>query len=228
MRARMVVCAGLFLASAGAVAATQDRNVPAFDSVHIAAGIHATVELGPQRPVHLEADSKVLDLIETRVEEGTLHVGFKPNTNFWNRHEVTVSIQTPELRAVGGSGGSIVRATFTRSDKSEIHASGGSEMHVRGVDAGELEVHGSGGSILEVNGRADLLDLQMSGGTHFKGRDFTARDVAVEGSGGSEAELRASGKIRGGLSGGSELHVKGGARSRVATSGGSQVHQIDD
>ena len=100
-------------------------------------------------------------------------------------------------------------------------------MHVRGVDARELEVHGSGGAILEVAGRADLLDLQMSGGTHFKGRDFTARDVEVEGSGGSEADLRASGRIRGGLSGGSELHVKGGARARVATSGGSQV-EIDD
>ena len=227
MRADIAVFMGLFLASAGAFAASQDRDVPAFDSVHIAAGIHADIELGPRRPVHLEADGNVLDKIETRVEDGTLHVGFKLHSNFWSHSEVTVSIQTPELHAVGGSGGSIVRATFTRSDKSEIHASGGSEMHVRGVDARELEVHGSGGAILEVAGRADLLDLQMSGGTHFKGRDFTARDVEVEGSGGSEADLRANGRIRGGLSGGSELHVKGGARARVATSGGSQV-EIDD
>jgi len=88
-------------------------------------------------------------------------------------------------------------------------------------------VHGSGGAQLDVQGRADSLDLQISGGTRLHGRDLSVKDVDLQASGGSEGDLRANGRIRGSLSGGSELHVRGGAKARVATSGGSSV-EIED
>jgi Putative auto-transporter adhesin, head GIN domain len=229
MRLHVAVLTGVFLIAWGAVAAAEDREVPPFDSVHVASGIRATVEIGARKPVHLEADKDVLDSVETRVEEGTLHVGFKPHSRWrmWNTGEVTVSIQTPELHAVAGSGGALVRATFTRSTNSAISSSAGSEVHVRGVDAKELAVQGSGGAIVDVGGRADQLSLQLSGGSRFDARRLETKNVEVKGSGGSVAELRASEKVSGSLSGGSEMHVRGGARSTVATSGGSEV-SVDD
>jgi Putative auto-transporter adhesin, head GIN domain len=229
MRTQVAVLSGILLAAGTARAAAEDRDVPSFDSVHVASGIRAKIEIGARRPVHLEADPDVLQTVETRVEDGTLHVGFKPHppSRSWNTGEVRVSIQTPELRAVGGSGGAVVRATFTRATESAISASGGSEIHVRGVDARDLAVEGSGGSKVEVSGRVDQLSLQLSGGSHFDARQFETKDVHVEGSGGSVAELRASGKVRGALSGGSEMHVRGGARASVSTSGGSEI-SVDD
>ena len=227
MRTHVAVLAGILFAASAALAAAEDREVPAFDSVHVASGIRATVAVGARKPVHLEADEDVLETIETRVEDRTLHVGFKPRSRIWSSGEVTVSVQTPELHAVAGSGGAMVRATFTRWPECAISASGGSEVHVRGLDARQLAVEGSGGAILDVSGRADQLELQLSGGSHFDARQFEARNVDVQGSGGSVAELRASGKVRGALSGGSEMHVRGGARASVATSGGSEL-SVDD
>ena len=227
MRTQVAVPSVVFLAAWGVLAAAEDREVPPFDSVHVASGIRATIAVGARKPVHLEADKDALEAIETRVEDGTLHVGFKLRSRPWNTGEVTVSIQTPELHAVAGSGGAVVRATFTRSTESAIAASGGSEVHVRGVDARQLAVEGSGGAILDVSGRADQLALQLSGGSRFDARQFEARNVDVQGSGGSVAELRASEKVRGSLSGGSEMHVRGSARATVATSGGSEV-SVDD
>ena len=226
MGSQVAVLTGALLVAGSAVAAAQDREVASFDSVHVASGIRATVEIGARKPVHLEADKDVLDSIETRVEEGTLHVGFKPRFH-WNTGEVTVTIQTPELHAVAGSGGAAVRATFTRSTNSAISSSAGSEVHVRGVDAKELAVEGSGGAILDVAGRADQLSLQLSGGSRLDARKLEAKNVDVHGSGGSVAQLRASEKVRGSLSGGSEMHVRGGARATVATSGGSEVSVED-
>jgi hypothetical protein len=227
MTPRATLFAAISLLSAAAFARTEERNVPEFHAVHVAAGIRATVEVGPRRPVRVEADDEVLSLVETRVEDGALHVGFKPHARWSGDHRVTVTVQTPQLRAVSASGGSAIRATFTRADESGIQASGGSDVRVQGVDAGRLSIQGSGGSVLDVQGRADALDLQRSGGTRLHGRDLQVKDVEVQASGGSEGELRANGRIRGGLSGGSELHVRGGARARVATSGGSSV-EVED
>lgn len=211
------------LVSSAALANAEDRTVPAFSSVHISAGMHATVTVGPQKPVHLEATAEVLALVETVVEDGALEVRFKRHSDWHGDHRVNLTIQTPQLHAVGASGGSIVDAAFTKADRSSIQASGGSEIRVRGVDAPQLSAQASGGSVLEIAGSADRLELQLSGGSQLHGRDFSARDAEVQGSGGSQAELKVSGNLKGGLSGGSQLHVTGGASSRVATSGGSGV-----
>jgi hypothetical protein len=217
--------AGICVLSGAAFAKADDRDVPAFDSVQIGGGLRAVIEIGPRRPVHLEGPAEALAAIETVVEDGSLRVGFKPDSR-WHGHDdgdVKVTIQTPDLRNLSASGGSIVRARMTRSDKTEISANGGSELHLRGIDADRLVVRGSGGSTLEVAGSADDLDLQMSGGTQLHGRELAVRNVDLQGSGGSQGDLRASGKIRGGLSGGSQLHVRGGASARISTSGGSSV-----
>ena len=229
MRVSVAVILASLLFAAGAFAKSEDREVPAFNSVHVSAGIRAIIELGPRKPVHLEADADVLDRLELVVEDGTLKVGFKRNSwrEGWpgDTGEIRVAIQTPELRSVGASGGAYVKAALTRSDETEVDASGGSEVHLSGVDARRLELHGSGGGVLDVAGRADELDLQLSGGTVLKGGALEVRDVRVMGSGGSVASLRATGQLRGSLSGGSELRCSGGRASnvRVRTSGGSSV-----
>ncbi|HZX95065.1 MAG TPA: DUF2807 domain-containing protein [Myxococcales bacterium] len=218
---------GISLLSASVAAATQEQAVGEFSSVQISSGIHATVEIGPRRPVRIEADDQVLQAVELRVEGDELHVGFRPGTRWTGEHRVQVTIQTPQLRAVGGSGGSEVRASFNRGSDAEISASGGSVMNVRGVDAARLGVHGSGGSVINLSGSADSLSLHLSGGSELHGRDLSVKDIDVQGSGGSQGELRADGRVRGSLSGGSGLHIRGRATTRVATSGGSEVNVQD-
>jgi hypothetical protein len=219
--------APMLLASSAVLARTEERAVPEFDAVNVESGIRVSVEIGPRKPVRVEADEETLSFLETRVEDGALHIGFKPHGRWTGTHRVQVSIQTPQLRAVSASGGSIVRATFSRAEECGIEASGGSEVRARGIDAGRLSVHGSGGSVFDLQGRADALGLELSGGSQLHGSDLAIQDVDVQASGGSQGELRANGRIRGSLSGGSELHVRGGARARVATSGGSSV-EVED
>jgi len=224
---RLALAAAVCLASTAALARAEDRPVPEFDAVYVASGIRATVEIGPRRPVRVEADDDVLALFEMTVEDRTLHLGFKPNARWSGDRSVTVTIQTPELKAVGASGGSRVRATFSRGGESGIEASGGSEVRARGIDAARFSLHGSGGSIFHLQGAADALELRLSGGSQVHGSDLSVKDIDVQASGGSGGEIRANGRIRGNLSGGSELHVRGGARAKVATSGGSSI-DVDD
>jgi len=228
----------VLLASAGCFAAqkkdrqedrgpAQTREVPAFHSVSVESGIHATISIGPQRPLELQGDEKVLALVETTVDGGELRIGFKRHKWHWTTSDVHVVIQTPELQRIEASGGSHVEGEMSGGPEMEIGASGGGEVHARGVDTKSLRLNGSGGAVIEVSGHAEEASIQMSGGTEVKGAGLSVRNVRIEGSGGSEAELRANGKIRGSLSGGSELHIKGNASSRVATSGGSSV-EFDD
>src|SRR5712692_9980875 len=183
---RLLMAALLF--ATGALAKSEDRDLPQFDAVHVSAGMRATIAIGPKKPVHIEADEATLAQIETEVADGELTIRFKEGTHWRGDGEVRISIQTPALRAVGASGGSIVKAEMTRADRSEVQASGGSEIHARGVDAGSLSLQASGGSVLTVAGKADALSLQLSGGSRLHGRDLSVKDLQMQGSGGSQAD----------------------------------------
>lgn len=227
MPIRFAFLLGISLLSVPALARTQEQKTGDFSAVHVAAGIHATVEVGHDTSVRIDADEETLPFVDVHVEGDELYVGFKRHTSFHGEHTVKATIQTPHLTSVSGSGGSDVRATFARGSDVAVVASGGSHMHVRGVDASRLRLSASGGSVLEVTGSADSLGLQLSGGSQLHGRDLSIKDVSVQASGGSQGELRAGGRIAGSLSGGSELHVRGRATSRVATSGGSELSVED-
>jgi hypothetical protein len=202
---------------------TETRDVPAFDAIAVGAGIRVNVSIGPRKPIRIEADEDVLPLIRTKVSDGVLKIEFDTEESISTPHEVTVTLQTPELHGVMASGGAYVRGELTRGAAAELDASGGGEVHVRGVDADELRIAGSGGGVVEVHGRAAKAKIELSGGSQVIGADLSIRDLHIHGSGGCEADLRVSGKVRGSLSGGSELHLKGGASSRVSTTGGSSV-----
>ena len=57
-----VALAIVSLSSTAALARGEDRDVPEFSAVSVAAGIRASVEVGPRKPVHIEADDEVLPL----------------------------------------------------------------------------------------------------------------------------------------------------------------------
>src|SRR5713226_7002174 len=139
------------LVSTAAVARGENRDVPAFSAVHISSGMKATIEIGPRKAVHIEADEATLPLIETVVEDGTLEVRFQRSMRWHGERSVKLTIRTPELHAVGASGGSVVRAVFSRGQRSEVEASGGSEITARGIDTAEFDAQASGGSILTID-----------------------------------------------------------------------------
>src|SRR2546429_5740124 len=91
------------LSSTAALARAEERNVPDFNAVNVASGIRATVEIGPRGPVRVEAEDDLLDLVETRVEDGALHIGFKPHSRWKGESRVAVTVQTQDLRALAAS-----------------------------------------------------------------------------------------------------------------------------
>src|SRR3954470_13821987 len=128
MRMSAFVMSFVLLASAGCFAGVQKgetkeyqgnaqtREVPAFHAVSVESGIHATISIGPQRPLQLQGDEKVLALVETTVEDGELRIGFKRHKWHWTTSDVHVVIQTPELQRIEASGGSPVEGGMGARD----------------------------------------------------------------------------------------------------------------
>jgi hypothetical protein len=204
----------------------EQRTLPAFSGVEVHGGIHAIVETGPQS-VEVETDDNLMALLETKVDDGHLEIGFASFSHVWST-EVTVRISIPAVSYLHASGGSEIRAQLSPAEALEIGASGGAVVRASGIQVTTLSASGSGGARLQLAGSADDVKLSMSGGTRIKAGKLEARLVRVSGSGGCTAEVNALESVRGSISGGCDVHLSGRAQSRVKTSGGSSVDYEDD
>ncbi len=205
----------------------QQREVGAFERIHIASGMKATVKPGPAS-VRLSGDEAALALIETEVEDGTLKARLKRGHSL-RGHDVRLTITTPKVTGVSASGGSVLEAEASGAERFEAGASGGSIITVRNVDARHLEVDASGGSQVTLAGRADAVDVDASGGSQVHARDMDMATLAVDASGGTIVEAGPSKRLEADLSGGCEVRLtRNPAERDVDTSGGSQVVSAKD
>jgi hypothetical protein len=215
--------------AAALLAATSTPKVGAFHGVDIGSGFEANIARGATASVTIEADEKTLKDIEVKVDDGTLKVGMKSGFHFFKHTgKVVVSVVTPNLDAISGSGGSTIKAVFTPAKKCDVSGSGGSTMTISSLACEELVIDLSGGSHLDAVGHAQKIKVEASGGSHAGIRQVPAAEVSVEGSGGSEIRTFASRGLKADLSGGSELYVAGKPAQRsVEASGGAQIIDID-
>jgi hypothetical protein len=164
-----------------------DRTVESFHGVDV--GGVLTLDAAEGSPsVHLAGDANLLPLVETRVEDGILHVTTRERVSA--SMPLVVRVRTPELREVDVGGAS--DATIETSQPSfELDVSGASEVRARGT--------------------TQMFDLDVSGASDVEATELRAQKVDVEASGASEAHVTATESLDAEASGASEITYGGGA-----------------
>jgi len=146
-------------------AASETRNVGAFDTVELAGSNNVTVRVGSDASVVVNGDDNLLDRITTDVVATTLVIddsgGFSTNS------QMSVDVTVPSLRAITLSGSGNI-------DADDVHA-------------GRLVVRLSGSGNIRAAGEAAQLHVTLIGSGEVELMQLVARDV--------HADLQASGHI---------------------------------
>jgi len=137
------------------VPAEQTRDVPPFGGVDLAGSNDVTVVAGAKRSVVVRGDDNLLDLVTTRVVDGTLVISNKES--FQTRSPMSVEVSTPSLEALSLSGSGAVSA--------------------QGVDGDRLTIALSGSGLLRAVGSAERLDVTLDGSGDAQLEGLVARDV---------------------------------------------------
>lgn len=221
----MVSLGGLFGVEGNGHIKEETRSVPAFTGVEVSGGITADVTVGPEQKVILSADENLLPLLRTRVVDGVLRVDHEGSIR--SNNTIKLTVVTPKLDRLGGSGGCTVHAKLGKSPKLKLDGSGGTEMQIAGIDTDALDLDMSGGVTAVLQGTAKKANLDLSGGVELHAKKLQIADAVIDASGGVQAELAVSQSIRGDASGGVSVEVKGRPAVKVDTSGGSSVETGD-
>lgn len=208
----------------------EPRNVGAFSKIEISNAFDVYLSQGNDNAVAVSAsESEFRDKITTRVENGTLHIEFKGDKNFWkglknNKMNLKAYISFKSLEQLSVSGACNVKIMNELSaDKLKINLSGASDMKGK-INAKFLEVQISGASDITLNGVVENLNVSASGASDYKGYDLETSYCIADASGASSVQVTVNKELNAKASGASDIGYQGsGVISDVRTSGASSI-----
>lgn len=190
------------VAGEGAVV-TEDRTAGEFQHLSVGGGLRVVVTAGAPVSVILSAQSNLLPLIRTVVEDGQLAVNVEP-PGITSSEPITLTATVPDLQSVT--------------------LSGGADGTLLVADVASLNVDVSGGARLEATGSAGQLTLAASGGGQARLAALVVDTASVTLSGGSRVEMTVVDDLSGAAREGSNLVLTRRPTSlRVTTSGGAII-----
>jgi putative autotransporter adhesin-like protein len=168
----------------------QTRSVAPFHAIASFGSAEVHVRVGGAQSVVVHAQGNIQPLIDTDVEDGTLHVG--SHGSYSTDRKTMVDVTVPSLDAVSlmGSG----------------------DLTADGVHAGSLNVviHGSGE--VEVAGSADKLQFTSTGSGEGKFERLAVHDAVIRMRGSGDAHVQVAGTLDVELSGSGDVHYSGSPR----------------
>lgn len=183
---------------------TENRAVAPYTKIVIGSAFEGQFFETTPGPLSISADSNILPLIETKVENGTLIVN------------VNGSINTKSGLKITG-----------RAAKIEaIHAAGAANIELKNIGKHPLEVKGSGASKVNVFGSPTSLKADASGASNLTFGNLTLDTLRVDLSGASKLTLSGIAKTATiDASGASNFEGKlSGNRFKATASGASNVN----
>lgn len=166
---------------------TEKRDVGAFTSVDVTGAYEVEIVCQKQPGLEVEGDDNILPVVQTYVENGTLHIESERGFNVKN--PIKVRITTTNLEG--------------------LSSSGASKITLEGVKNEQLVIETSGASKIDAAGETKSLEIESSGASKVDVQDLRATRVKVSLSGAGRAQVYASEEVNADVSGASSVTYYG-------------------
>jgi hypothetical protein len=176
----------------------EERSVRGFDKIVVSGAGRVIVTQGDEESLSIETDDNLMKYIETKVEGGTLEIGFTEGTVLspgGGRRVLEPSdgfifrISVVDLSAITLSGAARFEMEKLKGDELDILLSGAGDIQVDDLNASRLGVRVSGAGDVSFAGRVDSQDIRLSGLGKYQAFDLECKTASVTISGAGGADL---------------------------------------
>jgi len=200
------------------------RQVAEFDQINVSRGMNVYISQGSPAKVVVIADNNLHEVIETRVEGGTLKVYVNENIRWAKEKKVMVTVE--KLSGLESTSGSNVWSqNQIMSENLEMKATSGANITLD-VNAKYLKAGCSSGANIRISGLAKEAELGTSSGANLKGEELKAENCKMRASSGGNVSSTVNGRLEAkASSGGNVVYYGEPTETDVNTSSGGNIHK---
>ena len=213
------------LAPLSASAATETRPVAEFDAIALGGSFSLDVSQGAQASVVVQADDKLLPLIETVVDNGRLEIRWKRGTQSpsWRQGNVKVTVVTPKLRGLSTAGSSDIQLQAFNTPALKLSMAGAGNAVLTALTTEELAVSIAGSGDVKGTGKASKLTINIAGSGDVKLIEMNSDDATVKISGSGSASVNAGKTLAVSIAGSGAVTYSGEAALKSSVAGSGSV-----
>ena len=180
---------------------TQVRDLDTFTKIDLSGASNLEIICGSEeQKVEVVADDNLVNLIETEVTDGTLHitsVGAMPMGS--STFDLRIHIKQLDELIVSGAG--TVNIKNLDNEKTRISLSGAGNVKMEDVKCGTLSLDSSGAAKVNAGGECEEVNIDLSGAGGVNLKELKAKIVNISISGAGGADVYASDSLNVDISG---------------------------
>ena len=204
---------------------SKSYSTNSFTSIHSAVEAHVFLTQGPVQSIEIKGQQNILDILDVKVDEDELLIGFENHCGSINYDQLQVYITVPTIKAVRISGSGVFDATNTLNVETlsfDISGSARMSATVNATSKIEGNISGSGELYLAGTCPTEKFTISGSGSIFAYGLQSSQSTINVSGSG--DAEISVSDHLDVTISGSGNVHYKGQPTINTSISGSGKLH----
>jgi len=205
---------------------TQTRSVGNFSGVSSEMSGKVNFAIAPEYKVEITAQQNILDVLNTNVVNGVLHIDFKDNVRVRQHEDLLINITAPyaDYFRLSGSGNMNVQGDITANNL-KVTLSGSGDIAVQSAviaDKIDADISGSG-NINIANGSAVNEDVDISGSGKVEMPGVNAEIAVTRTSGSGDVRLAVSKNLDAHITGSGSVYYHGNPIISTHISGSGRV-----
>ena len=205
---------------------TELRSVGNFTGISSEMSGKVNFTIAPVYKVEITAQRNILDVLQTNVVNGVLHIDFKNSVRVKAYEDITINITAPaaDYFRLSGSGNMDVHGDIGASNL-QVKLSGSGNIAIdKAVIANKIDADITGsGNISIMNGLAINEDLHISGNGTIDLAGVTAENATTQSSGSGDMKVMLSKKLDVKISGSGSVYYRGNPVISTHISGSGRV-----
>ena len=202
----------------------EERDVKQFNKINVSNNIKVRFTQDSSYHVTVNADSALIEIVETQVMEGTLFLRTKKSYDKKERIEIVVS--SKQLEAISASSGSEFTTTGKISVPSlTIDAISGANIYIN-CEVDNIKIDSNSGSKTTLNGQCKKMIVSCDAGSQIIANNMTVQEADINANSGSQVMVYVTELINIEARSGSKIVCKGNPQTgKIDVSGGAQFNK---
>jgi hypothetical protein len=217
-------CTDEFIIRGNGIPDSEARLVNGFSSVASEGNFIVHITSGIQHQVIIEAESNLMEYIETEVNSGHLRIHTRGFTSLRNRLPIEVYVTTPALKGIVQSGSGRITTGYFEAEAFNCVVSGSGSIETS-VAASVVDAVISGSGHLQISGSSVRGNLLVSGSGKLNAEDLLVRDCDAKISGSGDIWTDVSRYLRAVVTGSGYVFYTGRPQVETVVSGSGGIIQ---
>ncbi len=202
---------------------SQTRSVGNYDEVAVSGMMDVKLVSGKEGRIDIEAESNLMEYLETEVEGGRLKISVRKgyNLNPSRNNPIRITVPVEEINAVALTGSGNIRGTERlRAQNFKVDLTGSGDIDLD-LDVQDLEGKLTGSGDVKLNGKVQEFNVRVTGSGDFLATGLSAEvvDASILGSG--DIEVRVTEELRARISGSGDIKYLGDPKKQDFKTTGS-------